>query len=140
MLAYPVRLTPDRESGGYVVNFPDIPEALTQGETVEEALQQAQDALETALDFYFDERRPVPMPSRPKRGQRTVVLPISIEAKILLLNEMTRQGVRPADLARRLKTSPQAINRLVNLKYATRIDSVAEALEALGKTLEIRAA
>ncbi|HEX4007758.1 MAG TPA: type II toxin-antitoxin system HicB family antitoxin [Acidobacteriaceae bacterium] len=140
MLAYPVRLTPDRESGGYVVNFPDIPEALTQGETVEEALQQAQDALETALDFYFDERRAVPMPSRPKRGQRTVALPISIEAKILLLNEMTRQGVRPADLARRLKTSPQAINRLVNLKYATRIDSVAEALEALGKTLEIRAA
>jgi antitoxin HicB len=140
MLAYPVRLTPDRESGGYVVGFPDIPEALTQGETVEEALQQAHDALETALDFYFDDRRPVPMPSRPKRGQRTVVLPISIEAKILLLNEMTRQGVRPADLARRLKTSPQAINRLVNLKYTTRIDSVAEALEALGKTLEIRAA
>jgi len=140
MLAYPVRLNPDHESGGYVVAFTDIPEALTQGETLEEALRQAQDALETALDFYFDERRPVPMPSRPKRGQTTVVLPISIEAKILLLNEMTRQGVRPADLARRMKTSPQAINRLVNLRYATKIDSVAEALEALGKTLEIRAA
>ena len=140
MLAYPVRLIPDRESGGFVVTFPDIPEALTQGESVEDALRQAQDALETALDFYFDERRPVPMPSRPRRGQRTVILPISIEAKILLLNEMTRQGVRPADLARRMKTSPQAVNRLVNLKYATKIDSVAEALEALGKTLEIRAA
>ena len=38
MLAYPVTLTPEKE-GGYVVTFRDIPEAITQGETVEEALR-----------------------------------------------------------------------------------------------------
>lgn len=139
MLAYPVKLTPDREGGGFVVTFPDIPEAMTQGETLEEALAMAQDALETALDFYFDDQRPVPVPSRAKRGQRLVTLPLSIEAKVLLLNEMVRQRVRPAELARRMRTSPQAVNRLVNLRYVSKIDGIAVAMAALGKSLEIRA-
>jgi antitoxin HicB len=139
MLAYPVKLTPDRTSGGFVVTFPDIPEAITQGETVDEALKMAQDALETALDFYFDDRRSVPAPSRPKRGQRFVYLPVSVEAKVLLLNEMIRQRVRPAELARRLRTTPQAVNRLVNLRYVSKIDGIAGAMAALGKSLEVRA-
>ena len=138
MLAYPVRLTADKESGGFVVTFPDIPEAITQGETVEEALTMAQDALETALDFYFDDRRAVPGPSKPKRGQRLVTLPVSIEAKVLLLNEMIRQRVRPAELARRMRTTPQAVNRLVNIRYVSKIDGIAVAMAALGKSLEIR--
>jgi antitoxin HicB len=139
MLAFPVKLTHDKESAGFVVTFPDIPEAITQGETVEEAMAMAQDALETALDFYFDDRRPVPIPSRPKRGQRLVSLPLSIEAKVLLLNEMVRQRVRPAELARRMRTSPQAVNRLVNLRYVSKIDGIAGAMAALGKSLEIQA-
>ncbi len=139
MLAYPVKLTPDKHSGGYVVTFPDIPEAITQGDSVDEALKMAHDALETALDFYFDDRRAVPMPSNVKRGQRMVVLPVSVEAKVLLLNEMVRQRVRPAELARRLRTTPQAVNRLVNLRYVSKIDGIAGAMAALGKSLEIRA-
>lgn len=139
MMAYPVKMTADKESGGFVVTFPDIPEAITQGETVEEALKMAQDALETALDFYFDDRRPIPAPSRAKRGQRLVTLPVSIEAKVLLLNEMIRQRVRPAELARRLRTTPQVVNRLVNLRYVSRIDGIASAMAALGKSLEVRA-
>lgn len=139
MLSYPVKLTADKECGGFVVTFPDIPEAITQGETIEEVMEMAQNALETALDFYFDDRRPVPVPSKPKRGQRLVSLPLSIEAKVILLNEMVRQQVRPAELARRMRTSPQAINRLVNLRYVSKIDGIAVAMAALGKSLEIRA-
>jgi antitoxin HicB len=139
MLAYPVKLTPDKKSGGLVVTFPDIPEAMTQGETVDEAMEMAQDALETALDFYFDDRRAVPAPAKPKRGQRLVTLPVSIEAKVLLLNEMIRQRVRPAELARWLRTTPQAVNRLVNIRYVSKIDGIAVAMAALGKSLEVRA-
>lgn len=139
MLAYPVKLTRDRKHGGFVVSFPDVPEALTQGETVEEALQMAQDALETALDFYFDEQRIVPKPSPSRRGQHVIQLPISIAAKVLLLNEMVRQRVRPADLARKLHTTPQAVNRLVNIRHASKIDGIANAMKVLGKDLELRA-
>ena len=137
-MKFPVTLTPDEDDGGFVVTFPDIPEAITQGETEEEALKMAQEALETALEFYFEDKRPVPTPSKVRRGQAVIELPASLSAKILLLNEMLAQNVRPAELARRLDTTPQEVNRLTNLRHTTRIDGIDAALRALGKSLELR--
>lgn len=135
MLTYPATLTVDGD--GYLVKFPDIPEALTQGTTREEALDMAADALRTAMDFYFEDGRCVPMPSRVKRGQVAVELPPSVGAKVLLLNTMLEQRVTAAELARRLHTSPQSVNRLVNLDHTTKIDTVATALKALGRRMEL---
>jgi len=101
-------------------------------------LAAAKDALESALDFYFEGKRAVPMPSRARRGQKVVELPASLSAKVLLLNEMVTQNVRPAELARRLNTSPQEVNRLTNVRHTTRIDGIAAALQALGKHLDMR--
>jgi antitoxin HicB len=137
MLRYPAKLKPAKE-GGFVVTFRDIPEAITQGESVEDAMVQARDALETALDFYFDDRREVPAPSKARRGEHVIELPASLSAKVLLLNEMVRQRVRPAELARRLHTTPQEITRLTDVRHRTRIDSIAAALQALGKQLDLR--
>jgi antitoxin HicB len=81
----------------------------------------------------------VPEPSKAKRGQEVVELPASLSAKVLLLNEMLRQKVRPAELARRIGTTPQEVNRLTNIRHTSRIDGIAGALKALGKTMEIRA-
>ncbi|HEV2134854.1 MAG TPA: hypothetical protein VGR47_11515 [Terracidiphilus sp.] len=100
----------------------------------------AKDALETALDFYFDDRRPVPMPSRPNRGQPVVELPPSVAAKVLLLNEMLRQKVRPAELARRIGATKQEVSRLTDLRHSTKIDTIDAALRALGKRLYLEAA
>ena len=138
MFMYPVTLTPDEADGGFVVTFVDIPEAITQGDTEAEALAAARDALESALDFYFEDKRAVPAPSKAKRGQNVIELPASLSAKVLLLNEMVTQDVRPAELARRLNTTPQEVNRLTNVRHTTRIDGIAAALQALGKHLDIR--
>ena len=138
MFIYPVTLTPDEADGGFVVTFVDIPEAITQGDTEAEALTAAKEALESALDFYFEDKRAVPMPSKAKRGQNVIELPASLSAKVLLLNEMVTQDVRPAELARRLNTTPQEVTRLTNVRHTTRIDGIAAALQALGKHLDIR--
>jgi len=138
MRAYPVNLRKDGKF--FMVTFPDIPEAVTQGRTREAALEAAKDALETAMEFYFDDRRPVPAPSKPKRGQSVVELPASLAAKILLLNEMLYQNVRPAELARRIGTTAQEVNRLTNIRHTSRIDGVDAALRALGKRLILDAA
>ena len=139
MLSYPVRLKQD-SNGELLVTFPDIPEAATSGAGEAQALLHALEALESALEFYFEDGRPVPMPGKPKRGQRTVMLPSSMSAKVLLLNEMLAQNVRPAELARRLGRSPQEINRLTNLRHATKIDGLTAAFKALGRRLELRVA
>jgi len=78
MLVYPVKLS--KVGAGYVVTFRDIPEALTEGRTKAEALEMAADALATAMDFYFEDRRQVPPPSRAKKGEVPVALPASLSA------------------------------------------------------------
>jgi antitoxin HicB len=135
---YPARFEVDPE-GGYTVTFRDVPEAITQGDTLDEAADAAAQALLVAMDFYFEDQRPVPQPSKARRGEGLVELPASVWAKVLLLNEMVQQRVRPAELARRLGTSPQDVNRIVDLHHATKIDRIAEALRAVGKHLEVRA-
>lgn len=135
MLIYPVVIEPDGD--GFMASFPDIPEALTSGETREEAMEMARDALETAFEFYFDDKREIPLPSNLKNGQDCIELPISLTAKIFLLNEMVAKKVRPTDLARLLNTSPQEVNRLVDIKHSTKIDRIAEALSKLGKPLKL---
>jgi antitoxin HicB len=139
MNRYPARFKPADE-GGFVVTFRDIPEAITQGDTQDEARQMAADALVTAMDFYFEDQRPVPAPSQPKRGEVLIELPASVAAKVLLLNEMLAQQVRPADLAKRLGTTRQEVNRIVDLHHATKIDTIASALSSLGRHLELRVA
>lgn len=135
MLFYPARVT--RCDDGFVVKFRDIPEALTSGATLEEALESAKDALTTAMDFYFEDRREVPPPSKPRRGEELIELPASLVAKVLLLNEMVRKRVTAAQLARKLQTTPQTVTRIVDLHHATKIDTIAAALEAMGKRLVI---
>ena len=53
ILAYPVCITPastfDEKDTGYVVTFTDFPEAITQGDTLEEAYEMARDCLEEAM-------------------------------------------------------------------------------------------
>jgi len=72
-----------------------------------------------------------------RRGETLIELPASLAAKVLLLNEMLAQKVSPAELARRLHTRSQDIQHVIDLGHATRIDTIASALAALGKRLEL---
>jgi antitoxin HicB len=96
--------------------------------------------IQAPLDFYFDDQRAVPLPSKLQRGETLVSLPLSIAAKVLLLNEMLAQNIRPADLARRMNVLPQEVNRLLSLDHKTKIDTVALALLSLGRRFELSVA
>ena len=137
-MQYPFNLIPD--GSGWLITFPDIPEALTGGQTKEDAIEMAKDALITALEFYFEDKRTVPNPSKQEKGQEVVNLPVSLCAKILLLNEMVAQKIRPTEMARKIGTTAQEFNRITNLRHATKIDSIDQALRALGKRLELHLA
>jgi antitoxin HicB len=73
-LAYPVNLTPDEIDGGFVVTFPDMPEAITQGNDVSDALAQAADALEEAIAGRVRRRDPVPEPDEARPDQPVVLV------------------------------------------------------------------
>ena len=74
--SYPCDMTPDVEEGyGFVVTFPDVPEAITGGDTWDESLFLAQDALIAALSFYVDDREALPVPSALSDGQALITVP-----------------------------------------------------------------
>ncbi|MFP4077310.1 MAG: type II toxin-antitoxin system HicB family antitoxin [Halochromatium sp.] len=134
MFDYPVELTPDGDS--VLVTFPDIPEALTFGADPDEALQQAVDALETALSFYIDNRQPLPAPS--SANGRPTVRPSGLEsAKLGLYQAMTERGMRKAELARRLGWHVPQVDRLFDLTHTSRFDQIEAAARALDLRIEV---
>lgn len=135
-MRYPARFEPAPD-GGYVVTFRDIPEAITQGDSEDETAAMAADALLAAMEFYFQDRRAVPAPSGLEPGERLVELPASVWAKVLLLNAQLEAGVSNAELARRMGTRPQELQRVTDLAHTTKIDTIAQALQALGKRLTV---
>lgn len=133
-MRYPVNLDPD--SGGFVVSFPDIPEALTQGDSREEALSMALDALVTAFEFYFEDNQKIPLPSE-VTGE-FVDVPLSVASKVLMLNAFIDSRLTQIELAKGMGVKKQEITRLFDLKHATKIDAVQKAMQVLGKRLELQ--
>ena len=133
-MRYPVNLDPD--SGGFVVSFPDIPEALTQGDSREEALSMALDALVTAFEFYFEDNKKIPLPSE-VTGE-FVDVPLSVASKVIMLNAFIDSRLTQIELAKGMGVKKQEITRLFDLKHATKIDAVQKAMQVLGKRLELQ--
>lgn len=84
--AYPYDATRQPE-GGWTVTFPDVPEAITEGDTAEEVAAMAEDALVSALSFYTDEARALPVPSA-AHGRPVAVVPPLVAAKLALHEAM----------------------------------------------------
>ena len=138
MFDYPVTLTPDADT--VLVTFADVPEALNFGADDDEALMQAVDALQTALSLYVEARKPLPVESKPKRGQRTV-RPSALDASKLGVHQaMIKQGIKKAELARRLGWHMPQVDRLFDLRHASRLDQIEAAARVLGRRLEVRVA
>jgi antitoxin HicB len=55
----PLVLTPQPE-GGYTVTSPVLPELITEGDTLEEAVKNIQDALDAVIETYEDLKKPFP--------------------------------------------------------------------------------
>jgi antitoxin HicB len=133
--AYPYDLAPQPE-GGFTVTFPDLPEAITQGDTEDEAAAMAEDALVTALSFYTDQAERLPRPS-PARGRLVAYVPPLVAAKLALHDAMLAAGVSNVALARRLGTDEKTVRRLRDPLHQSRINQIDAALRALGKRMGI---
>ena len=61
-IRYPAIIEHQAE-GGFTVSFPDLDEAITEGDSLEEALFNAADVLTLTLESRIDEGKNIPMPS-----------------------------------------------------------------------------
>lgn len=134
---YPITLRPDKKDGGYVVSCRDVPEVVTQGETIEHAIEEAEGALEAAIEMRIEDSLDIPVPSAKKRGEYLALLPVAVAMKAALYLTMQEQGVSKADLARRMQLDEKETRRMLNPKHATKVPTLERALHALGKRVEV---
>ena len=132
MLHYPARLT--TEGDRILVDFLDFPEAHTFGDTREEALTRASDALLTVIDAYMTDRQRLPQPSK---GRIMVSVPPLTVPKIALYNAMQQKRITKAELGRRLGWHMPQVDRVLDVRHASRMDRLQQALLAVDRRLEI---
>lgn len=123
-------------NGTVMVSFPDLPGAHSFGDNREDALAHGRDALETVLEFYIRNKRPIPLPSE-GRGS-TVEVSTLLALKICLHNAMLEQKLSRAELSRRLKVHRPQVDRLFDVRHGSTIDQIENAFYVLGKRVEVR--
>jgi len=136
MLRYHVKLSRDTNDT-ILVEVPDVPGAVTFGADREEALLRAPDAIETVLIGIMMDRRDIPMP-RAGAKRPFVTLPALTEAKLALYTSMRTARVSKAELASRLNWHLPQVDRLLDLRHASRLDQLEAAFRSLGKQLSVQ--
>jgi len=129
---YPMKIKRDKE-GFWLATFTDVPEAGTDAPTRDEVEAEAVDALIAALGGYMEQRRDIPISSKPARGQSVACLPPLVAAKLALYQAMRDAGLNNTQLAGRIGVSETVVRRLLDLDHRSRIGQVEAALAQLGK-------
>ncbi len=137
LFAFPARLVADQEDGGFVVTFPDLPEAITQGETKAQCLSEASDCLAEAIAARIDEEMVIPLPSSRTNQQYLIPVPIEIAWKAEVYSAMWQYRITTSRLASWLDVDKEKIRRLINPRYTIDQKFAERALQTILKQLEI---
>jgi antitoxin HicB len=98
---------------------------------------QATDCLAEAIAGRIARGDRIPPPSKAKRGQRLVSVPLYLAPKLALYLAIRERGMPNTELARRLGVSETVVRRMLNPKHDTRPEKIQAALAALGKRIVV---
>ncbi|GAA5665174.1 type II toxin-antitoxin system HicB family antitoxin [Brucella intermedia] len=132
--AYAAVFEPTEREGGFVVTFPDVPEAITEGDDMADAREQAADALGVALLTYLEMGRSLPE----AKAKGELVWPdAEVATKIAVIETFRASGLSRTELARRLGKDEKEARRLLDPDTATKLPLMTAALAAMGQKLVI---
>ncbi|AVF54188.1 transcriptional regulator [Pseudomonas fulva] len=134
---YDYKIVAHEENGHYWSSCPDVPEAHSVGDTLEELLENAVEGITLALSIYVERRQLLPEVT--DRGDHVVRLPVITVAKGLLWDMMLRCKMTRTDLADALGISPTAAGRLVDFEHTSKLESLENALALFSLRLQVTA-
>lgn len=137
---YPARFTADKVDGGFVVRFRDLPEAITQGDSPAECLEEGAGALQAAIEGRIMSNLDIPEASKARRGEHMIAVPVQSALKAALYLELRRTGITRVELARRLRIDEKEARRMLDPHHPTKADRLEKALAVLGRHAELRVA
>ena len=138
--SFPAILTPDLDDSGYVVTFRDLPEAITQGDSIEVALIEAADCIEEAMPTAsfaiaarIDDHLDIPEPSDMLENEYLVTVPMQTALKAAVTLAMSESKMNQVQLANALKVNEKEVRRILDPHHGTKLATLERTLEVLGK-------
>jgi antitoxin HicB len=126
-----------QENGWWLVRFPGIPEALTEGETQDEARRNALDCVIAALEGYMKAGKPLPRRGAGHSGPDRAVLPSLVTAKLAVYETMRARGWSKLRLAKELGMPENSVRRLLDLRHSSHMWIIDEALAKMNAELSV---
>lgn len=126
-----------QQNGWWLVRFPGIPEALTEGETESEARANAVDCVIAALEGYMKAGKPLPRQGASHAGPDRAVLPSLVTAKLAVYETMRSRGWSKVRLAKELGMPENSVRRLLDLRHGSHMWIIDEALSKMNAELSI---
>jgi antitoxin HicB len=137
-MAFGYRYTLERqENGWWLVRFPGIPEALTEGESQEDARAKAVDCVIAALEGYMKAGKSLPRAGASHSGRDRAVLPSLTTAKLAVYETMRARGWSKLKLAKQLGMPENSVRRLLDLRHSSHMWVIDEALAKMDAELRI---
>ena len=134
-IRYPAYFEP-AEEGGFTITFPDFPEAISEGDDLDQALFNAVEVLDLTLVSRLDDKEEIPLPHE-ETGENIYMIAPDANIQAVLLFRFNKGDRKLADIARTLGTSWPAIARLEDPKHWPTLRQLDKVAAALGKRLVI---
>lgn len=132
---YPATITP-AVPDGYLVEFLDLEEAFSEGQTIEEAFANGSEVLTAIIEARIDHGDEVPPPSAAPHGSYLIAPDAKTQAAMLL--RLARGKKSLSELARALQTSWPSAQRLEDPHHWSSLKQVEKAAGILGRKLVLR--
>lgn len=137
-MAFGYRYALERQANGWwLVRFPGIPEALTEGKTQEEARANAVDCVVAALEGYMKAGKDLPRHGAGHTGRDRAVLPSLVTAKLAVYVKLQERGWSKLRLAKELGMPENSVRRLLDLRHNSHLWIIDEALKKMNAELPI---
>lgn len=135
---YPVNI--EEEAGEFLASFVDFPEVVTGGASLQEALEEAEDALEEAIAGRINRNESIPEPKQAAKSEQYFV-PVQPQfaMKAFLHMLMLKKKLSKTDLAKMVELDEKEVRRMLDSKHNTKLVRLQSILKALGGRVAIDA-
>lgn len=130
--AFAARIVEDPD-GGFLVTFPDVPEAITGGDTLAEARANAVEALGLALRGVLAMDRPLPQASTHSGDLEVVAVAPEAALKLAVVEAFRASGISKSEFARRLGKAETEARRILDPDHPTKLATLETVLKLFGK-------
>jgi len=127
------------EDFGYSVEFPDVPGVYTCGDTVEQCIGYAKEALELMLESVLEDEMVLPE-YKTKANESEGLYSIDVDSRLAVAIEIheAKKGLKSSAVAKKMEMSPQSFARLMKPSSNVSVAMLDRYARAVGKKLEIK--